>query len=178
MKQIVTLEEFRTYNNYMEDGTEELCEIFIDSASSIVSTYLGYDPNATEYSELSEGIGSEKLFTAVPHIEEFNSVRRVDNDEVLDDLTANEEYIYSKSNRKVFESGVIYEVHYTGGWNTVPSDIKLAVLRISALMLSESNGNIGITSKSEYDQTRTFISYANYDKYLKPLVNYKSKRIC
>ena len=51
----------------------------------------------------------------------------------------------------------------------MPKVIKLSIMRIATLMLSETNGNIGLTGKSFADNSRTFINYSNYKKYLEPL---------
>lgn len=53
----------------------------------------------------------------------------------------------------------------------VPSVIRLTVLRLATLMLMEAGENIGVSSKSMPDNSRTFISYTNYNKYLQPLQN-------
>ena len=58
----------------------------------------------------------------------------------------------------------------------VPSVVRLTVIRIAALMLEESGGNIGISGKSFADSSRTFISYANYNKYLSPVSTYREAR--
>jgi hypothetical protein len=50
----------------------------------------------------------------------------------------------------------------------------MTVLRIAALLLSESDGNIGVQSKSFADSgTRTFINTVNFDKYLIQISIYK-----
>jgi hypothetical protein len=55
--------------------------------------------------------------------------------------------------------------------SNIPDIIKLTVLRIAALLQSESDSNIGVTSKSFADSgTRTFVNYTNFDKYLIQLV--------
>ncbi len=51
----------------------------------------------------------------------------------------------------------------------IPNVVKLTVLRIATLMLMEGGENIGVSSKSFADNSRTFISYTNYSKYLSPL---------
>lgn len=179
MSKIIDLETFRQYCNYEEEGTDDLCNIYIESAENIVSEYLGYSPIVTSYEEIVVGIGSDKLFTRVPHIEEFSYVMEVDNEEILSDLVANEECIYSRNYKEVFEEGKKYKVVYDGGWKktAIPSDIKMAILRISSLMLTESSGNIGLTSKSNLDTTRSFYNYTNYQKFLQPLLPYRSKAI-
>ena len=51
----------------------------------------------------------------------------------------------------------------------MPSLVHLSILRIATLMLMEAGENIGVTGKSFADNTRSFISYTNYAKYLNPL---------
>jgi len=60
---------------------------------------------------------------------------------------------------------------YTAGWDAqeMPSVIVVSILRIATLMLSETGGNIGLTGKSFADNSRTFVNYSNYRKYLQPL---------
>jgi hypothetical protein len=56
----------------------------------------------------------------------------------------------------------------------MPKIIKLTIMRIAAVLQTESDGNIGVTSKSFGNSgDRTFMSYTNFDKYLLPLSNYK-----
>ena len=55
--------------------------------------------------------------------------------------------------------------------STMPALVKETILRIATLMLMEAGENIGVTGKSFADNSRSFISYTNYDKYLRPLQN-------
>jgi len=56
--------------------------------------------------------------------------------------------------------------------------IKLTVMRIAAILQTESDSNIGITSKSFGDSgSRTFINTTNFDKYLIQLSQYRVIRI-
>lgn len=52
---------------------------------------------------------------------------------------------------------------------SVPDLVRLTVMRIATLMLMEAGENIGVTGKSFADNSRSFISYTNYSKYLNPL---------
>ena len=56
---------------------------------------------------------------------------------------------------------------------SIPSIVKLTILRISTLMLMEAGENIGVSGKSFADNSRTFISYTNYSKYLSPLQTFR-----
>jgi hypothetical protein len=80
-----------------------------------------------------------------------------------------------------YEEGGIYN-HIDGGSaitigvieNNMPPIFKQTVLRIAALLLTEANNNIGVTSLSFGDTgNRSFLNYTNYDKYLSPLNKYK-----
>jgi len=60
----------------------------------------------------------------------------------------------------------------------LPEIIRGTILRIAALLLTESEGNIGITGKSFAESgSRTFVSFTNFDKYLGPISGYKLIRI-
>ena len=56
---------------------------------------------------------------------------------------------------------------------SVPDLVRLTVLRIGTLMLMEAGENIGVTGKSFADNSRSFISYTNYSKYLSPLQTFR-----
>jgi hypothetical protein len=60
----------------------------------------------------------------------------------------------------------------------IPKIIIATILRIATLLQTESDSNIGITSKYFGDSgTRTFTNYTNFDKYLSPISNYRIIRI-
>jgi hypothetical protein len=60
------------------------------------------------------------------------------------------------------------------GSEEMPAIFKQTALRIAALLATEANDNIGVTSKQFGDSgSRTFINYTNFDKYLLPLSKYK-----
>jgi len=60
----------------------------------------------------------------------------------------------------------------------IPEIIKLTIMRIAAILQTEGDSNIGITSKSFGDSgTRTFINTTNFDKYLIQISNYRKIRI-
>lgn len=55
-----------------------------------------------------------------------------------------------------------------------PAAILLTIKRIATLLLMEAGENIGVTGKSMPDNSRTFINYTNYFKYLRPIQNYRT----
>lgn len=62
------------------------------------------------------------------------------------------------------------------GLTSCPDIIKLTIKRIATLLLMEAGENIGVTSKSMPDNSRTFINYTNYFKYLRPIQNYREDK--
>jgi len=56
---------------------------------------------------------------------------------------------------------------------SIPSIVRLTIIRIATLMLMEAGENIGVSGKSFADNSRSFISYTNYSKYLNPLQTYR-----
>ncbi|MDR1956890.1 MAG: hypothetical protein LBQ30_08560 [Treponema sp.] len=71
-----------------------------------------------------------------------------------------------------------YEAELDGGGALIipplPKIITMTALRIAAILSSESNNNIGVTSTSFGESGgRTFISYTNFDKYLFPISAYR-----
>jgi len=64
------------------------------------------------------------------------------------------------------------------GANNIPAEIVLTILRIAALLESESNQNIGITGKTFAESGgRTFTNYTNFNKFLFPISRYRLKRV-
>jgi len=60
----------------------------------------------------------------------------------------------------------------------MPEIIKLTILRIASLLQTESDSNIGVTSKSFGDSgNRTFVNTVSFDKYLIQISQYRVIRI-
>lgn len=77
--------------------------------------------------------------------------------------------LFLKSAQELCDAYLGFDCQATWDDNTRPSVVKLSILRIATLMLSETGGNIGLTGKSFADNSRTFVNYSNYRKYLQPL---------
>lgn len=173
---IITLEEFRQYANYYEENTDDICRMYIGASCDIVKNYLGYDPVSRDYLVRVSGTGTPELYTAVPHINSIGFIEMDGNE--IDPYCYTFEKDHITLNDGVFEEGLYnIQISYNGGWrrDETPYAIRMAVLRIASLMLAEQGGNIGVTSKSFSDQTRTFVNYSNYNKFLQPLAIYKSR---
>lgn len=173
---IVTIDEFRSYNNYYEEDPNALLDTYILAAEDVVFEYLGYDPEYKQYESIYSGTGDSKLYLREMPIKQLIDVYI--NDSYVDpcNFIFKDNCIQHRYGRKVFTEGVdnIRVVYSAGNYvEDINKAIKLAVLRIASLMLAEANGNIGISGKSFGDNSRTFINYSNYDKYLKPIDPYR-----
>ena len=62
--------------------------------------------------------------------------------------------------------------------SNLPNAILMTIFRIAALLQSESDSNIGVTSKSFGDSgNRSYTNYTNFDKYLIQISKYRLVRI-
>jgi hypothetical protein len=177
------VEELQKYSNvYGDDGLQQS---YIDSAENIVNTYLGYSPTLHNYNQYFNGTGDNELQLKAKPIQTILSVEINGESIPLSEFynTIDSEFIYYN---KIFPWGKRnIKVEYDAGWGTtidddednsayIPEIIKLTVLRIAALLQTESDSNIGVTSKSFADSgTRTFVNTVDYSRYLIQLSNYK-----
>lgn len=84
--------------------------------------------------------------------------------------------MFLKAAQEICDSYLGYEAETQWGADEMPEVVKLSILRIATLMLSETGGNIGLTGKSFSDNSRTFVNYSNYRKYLQPLDGIREPR--
>ena len=175
VKSLISIEQLRAYTGNYEEDTLGLYEVVVQSATEVVVDFLGYNPWFDSYEEWVSGAGGHRLYLNARDIENVNLVEINGQEADISDIGYKDDYIYSLSGKKIFTEG-IYNIHvmYTAGLRELPKLLTLSTLRIASLMLQEFNSNIGVSSKSFADQSRTFINYSNYDKYLQPL---KSLRI-
>ncbi|MPM46042.1 hypothetical protein SDC9_92736 [bioreactor metagenome] len=166
---------FNTYSGNYEDSSEAvlLKTAFLSTAEDIVASYLGFDPKQQEYTDIvCSGTGSRRLYLRARNITSVGALTvgtaSVDTTQVkaYDDYIS---FIDHATKFPIGEDNII--VSYTAGWDMqeMPSVIVVSILRIATLMLSETGGNIGLTGKSFADNSRTFVNYSNYRKYLQPL---------
>jgi hypothetical protein len=172
---IASIAMFDTYSGNYEDSPEAvlLKGAFLATAEDIVASYLGFDPNQQEYTDVvASGSGSRRLYLRARNITSVGALTvgmvKVDTTQVK----ACDDYISFIDHTTKFPIGEDnIRLSYTAGWEIgqMPSVIVVSILRIATLMLSETGGNIGLTGKSFADNSRTFVNYSNYRKYLQPL---------
>lgn len=164
---VVTKEELIEYTG-VELESAELSLIFIGAAQNIVENYVGYEIESKEYTKHFELHSSNIIKVGVKNITNVT--------EITVDGTLVEDY-YIDDDKIILKQPVISDniiVTFTAGFSIdLPQIIKLTVLRIAALLQTESNNNIGISGKSFMDGSRTFTNFTNFDKYLIACSKYK-----
>jgi hypothetical protein len=172
---IASIAMFDTYSGNYEDASEavQLKGAFLCTAEDIVASYLGFDPKQQEYADIvCSGTGSRRLYLPCRNITVVQALT-VGTAAVDTSLVAAcDDHIRFVDHTTKFPIGEDnIHLSYTAGWEIgqMPSVIVVSILRIATLMLSETGGNIGLTGKSFADNSRTFVNYSNYRKYLQPL---------
>ena len=173
------LEQFNTYSSNYSDEPEDIRMklTILNSARAVVESYLGYSLEQKEYVEDYCGSGTRVLYLHYQPIQEVFNVQI--NGVELDPLSyevCGDNIRFAKYDRTVFPKDAVVTVDYIAGYGKrLPDIVVQTILRIATLMLTEANGNIGISGKSDGDNfSRTYISYTNYQKYLLPLIKLRS----
>ena len=176
---LVTVDDLNAYSGNFETAAYKTT--LIEAASDIVVKYLGYNPLQAERTYRTVGWGNDFVILPVPEVSVVASLV-VDGETwpptdylaIVDPVSGRTRLELTS---KTFLRGAKIVITYTAGYTDIPEQIKLAVLRIASLLMTEANGNIGVTSKSFADMSRTFVNYTNFDKYLKPLARYRAEEI-
>lgn len=173
---------FNAYSNNYEDSEDAvlLKTEFLKAAEGIVTDYLGFSPEEKEYRDvLLDGTDKGILYLPARNITKLSALAFDGEEKDVSDIILADDRIEYRTGDVFKKIGKRYiSVSFTAGWDedTMPSTIRLAVLRIATLMLQETGGNIGLTGKSFADNSRTFVSYSNYRKYLEPLAPLRIRR--
>ena len=169
----ITKEQLQQYTGKITEDTDVMQNVYCSAACDIVTCYLGYQPESTDYSEVLDGNGTKRLQLSAKPVTEIKSVKTDGKDCNTDAFTAQDRYLY-RTDGGVFSNGERnIVVKYTAGWENVPGIIVMTALRIAGLLQTESGNNIGITSKTFGDEgSRTFYK-TKFDDYLAPLEKYR-----
>lgn len=168
---IVTVAQFDTYSGNFETSQDVVAmkTSMLLTAQGIVEDYLGYSPESAQRTDSVMGIGNNHLYLFAQPISAVSAVSF--NGMTLLPAAYAICGNYLRLADGVWPNGAEITVTYTAGWSAqnMPEIIKMTILQIASLMLEESGGNIGITGKSMAENSRTFINYTNYDKWLRKL---------
>lgn len=172
---MITVDELNAYTGNYE--TSAVKSTLIGAAESVVTAYLGYDPVIAQRVYRFLGWGADYCVLPVPGATSVASVKIGDTTLVATQYALEDNMVRLLDT--LFTRGVKCEIVYTAGWDApaIPAAIKHACLRIAALMLDETNGNIGVTGKQYADMSKQFVSYTNYAKYLLPLASYRRESV-
>ena len=165
---IITKEELEGFTGVQFESGNNIADLFIGAAQNIVENYLGYEIESKEYTKHFALHSSNIIKAGVKNI---TAVKEITIDGTLvEDYYIDEDKIILKN--PVISDNII--VTFTAGFSEdLPQIIKLTVLRIAALLQTESNNNIGISGKSFMDGSRTFTNFTNFSKYLDACSKYK-----
>ena len=165
---IITKEELLGFTGIEFESGNNIADLFIGAAQNIVESYLGYEIESKEYIKHFALHTSNIIKAGVKNITAVS--------EITIDGTLVEDY-YIDDDKIILKQPVISDniiVTFTAGFGEdLPQIIKLTVLRIAALLQTESNNNIGISGKSFMDGSRTFTNFTNFSKYLDVCSKYK-----
>ena len=165
---IVAKEELQGFTGVEFESGNNIADLFIGASQNIVENYLGYEIESKEYVKHFALHSSNVIKCGVKNITAVSKITI--NGTLVEDYYIDDDKIILK--QPVISDNII--VKFTAGFSTdLPQIIKLTVLRIAALLQTESNNNIGISGKSFGDGSKTFINYTNYDKYLIACSKYK-----
>lgn len=165
---IVTKEELEGFTGVQFESGNNIADLFIGASQNIVENYLGYEVESKEYTKHFALHSSNVIKVGVKNITAVSTIT-VDGTPV--------ENYYIDDDKIILKQPVISDniiITFTAGFSTdLPQIIKLTVLRIAALLQTESNNNIGISGKSFMDGSRTFTNFTNFDRYLIACSKYK-----
>ena len=178
MQELTLTNKFRAYINYYESSPEidSLVENYLKTATQIVESFLGYPLHRKHHKQTIHLVNPTNCIylNASP----ICSVDEVFVDGCPIDLTMID---ISGDKLSTFDGSEIFNgkvtISFCAGFpfDELPPLIEQTILRIASLLWSESDGNIGVTSKSFADGSRNFISYTNYKKYLQEIEAYKGR---
>ena len=169
--------ELQFYSNNYEDSCDAIrfkreCILY---AIEVVESYLGYSLDQKNYEEEHVGIGTRKIYTYAQPIQNVYDVYI--NGLVLDPLEYEVygNFIMTTNQRQRFPKDAEIVIDYCAGYgNRLPDIVKQVILQIATLNLSSAGENIAVTSVSMPDNSRSFINYANYNKWLSTLQKLRS----
>ena len=165
---VVTTNELLGFTGIEFESGNNIAELFIGAAQNIVENYIGYEIESKEYVKHFALHSSNVIKCGVKNITAVKEIT-VDGTPVENYYIDDDKIIL---NQPVISDNII--VTFTAGFGVdLPQIIKLTVLRIAALLQTESNNNIGISGKSFGDGSRTFTNFTNFDRYLIACSKYK-----
>lgn len=175
--EFITVDELKLYQRkYTEDEkADELVKVFCDSGMEAVKSYLGYNPELSEYTEERRGMDGLRLSLQAP-VSEILSLSADGEELDLSMYFAAENYIKSRA-RTLFRSDVLYSVSYRGGFDPVPARIKSAALQVASLYWESAGGNLAVSSTSFADTGSRVFNNFQAGRFLSEIQDYRILRL-
>lgn len=160
-RSLATIEQFKSYLDISDNDKDSLLETFVESASSTMIEYLGYDPHSQTYTdEVYTGDGTTRLYLRAIPITALTAVKQEDtavDAATLAAMVIHDSYIEGKT--YCFYTGYPdnYKITYVAGYSptTAVGANVLAVMaiiccKIGALLYKEHGrtGILGVTAQS------------------------------
>lgn len=171
----ITVDELKDYTGLNTDSTT-LPGIYCDAACNVVSDHLGYNPEQGT-KVVKAKVTEEKRVDLLAMNCTITSIYVGTTSIQTSEAVVDGQYLTFIGGS--VKAGDEVTVTFTYGWLTasMPGIIRLTALRIAGCMAAESDGNIGISSKSFNDAgSRVFLN-SKYDRYLEPLESYRVYKI-
>ena len=169
---IVTKEQLQEFTNVYTDEKDSLQVLYLKSAEDILSSYLGYRPYVTRYQKFYDGTGFSDLRLGAKPIILLEKLEIDGTEQDLKNFIFDDDSIIWKNGK--FPTGrKNISVCFTAGFENIPEVMKSTIIRIASCLQMESDGNIGVSSRSFQDNTRTFLNTKNYEPYLIQCSSYK-----
>jgi hypothetical protein len=169
---IVGYDDLKTYGEFTSDLETDF-DLQLQSAQEIVENYLGYPIEEGTITRTVDGSGSSTINLGCP-VKEITSVTIDEELTPLSEFYISGEYLFRKGN--YFPEGEQNTIIvFVGGYEDakIPAIMKLTVLRIAAVLISEGAGSIGVSSVSDPNTgSRTFME-RTFKRYLKELDPYR-----
>lgn len=130
-------------------------EFLINTASGFIEKYCNRSiKSAVRTGEEYDGNGFKKLYVKNPPITAVSAIHQWDtyNDESLYEYSADTEYLIDEDGQYIYLRGVWsigvhnYQITYTGGYTTIPDDLKYACAQFCAWINNNKN-SMGIKSE-------------------------------
>lgn len=169
---IVSVAQFNTFTGNRETATDivSMKEQMLKTAQEIVSEYLGYPIENCEHDDYLSPIGQPTLYLNAYPITSIIALSLSGTEIPSSDYSVRGRGL--RLNDGVWPVGIdTVHCRYMAGWTNlnVPSEVCQTIIQIASLLLQEAGGNIGITGKSMSENSRTFINYTNFKRWLEKL---------
>lgn len=173
------LDRFQWYCNDFEDSEDAIAlkKQYLITAKQYVEQFLGYVLDTHEVTETHVFVNSRDIYLREFPIMECYSVRIHGQYVPAPLYSLRGDHVRLETSCCIHEGEEI-EIQYVAGYRKIPDLIETTIFRLAALLKSEANGDIALTSKSYgTDGSRSFYNYQNWDKFMAPLYPFKTIKL-